>query len=158
MKRCAGSLLSIICLPLLGLVSCESVPTDPFEPSQEDAMWVPPEDLGHDYVEINDDWKLESSALHVTRDQSRRQVLTATAQAGAVLTSLRPPRHTHVATTARANEIYYDAYQNRFTLVGNPRVEQGAKVTSKSGATAKMQMYSDGKLVPEIVKRDLTSS
>lgn len=116
---------------------------------------IPSERRGLDYVDIDNDWRLESAALTVTRDQSQHQVLRAAAQMGAKLTSLRLPHHTHVPTTATADAIYYDAFQDRFEFVGDPVIAQGAKVTQRSGPNERLMMYSDGTLrfeeVPSLV-------
>jgi hypothetical protein len=76
-------------------------------------------------------------------------VLRVGAQAGATLTSLRAPRHSQVATTAQAEAIYYDAFQKRFELVGDPVIEQGAKVTRRFGRDAKLVMFMDGNILVE---------
>ena len=134
----------------VGLVGCETTNFEPF-PSDQEEGWTPPEQqAGVKHVDINGQWRLESSALDVVRDEaSKRQVVMASAQGNVMLTSLRAPQQTRVATKCTADAIYYDAYQNRFEMVGNPVVEQGLAVTSKSGSSAKIVMYGDGSIVKD---------
>ena len=144
---------------MLGLVSCETTNFEPF-PSDQEAGWTPPErEGGVVHVDINGLWRMESAALDVVRDEaSKRQVLMASAQGGAVLTSLQSPQQTRVATKCTADAIYYDAYQNRFELVGNPVIEQGLAVTSKSGEAAKIVMYGDGGIVKDPPPKTTTTT
>ncbi len=140
--------LAFALLASFSVVGCESL-RENYSLDTGDGLTgapTPPEERGLNYTEIDGDWRLQSDALNVTRDVSKKQVLRASAQMGATLTSLRAPRHTQVPTTARADAIYYDGFHNRFQLVGNPVIEQGTKVTSRVGADAKLTMYSDGNI------------
>ena len=83
----------------------------------------------------------------MTRDRSQKRVLRAGGQAQARLTSLRLPQHTQVPTTGTAEAIYYDAFHNRFELVGDPTIEQGSKITQRFGPDATLMMYGDGTLL-----------
>ena len=47
----------------------------------------------------------------------------------------------------RAQAIYYDAFHNRFELVGDPIVEQGTKITSLHGSDESLILYVDGKIL-----------
>ena len=47
----------------------------------------------------------------------------------------------------RAQAIYYDAFHDRFELIGDPIVEQGAKVTSKYGPDESILLYVDGRIL-----------
>ena len=145
------ALALLVLLLGLSLVSCRHY-LDDYEIDRGGTKlgWTPPEERGN-HVDIAEDWRIESEALNVTRDQTREKVLRVGAQAGATLTSLRPPRHTQVPTTGRAEAIYFDAFQNRFELIGDPVIEQGAKVTRRFGHDAKLVMFIDGNiLVQEI--------
>ena len=147
--------VTALLLILLGLtlVSCKHYLNDyEIDRGRSRLGWSPPEENGN-HVDIAGGWRLTSEALNVTRDASREKVLRVGAQAGATLTSLQAPRHTQVATTARAEAIYYDAFHNRFELVGDPVIEQGAKVTRRFGHDAKLVMFVDG----NILVRDTSS-
>ncbi len=137
----------IATLPLLALalVSCET--PSALKLDESGLELAPTEQRGLGYVDIAEDWRMESEALTVTRDRSGHRVLRAGAQGGARLTSLRLPQHTQVPTSGSAEAIYYDAFQNRFELVGDPVLEQGSKVTQKFGPEASIVMYSDGTLL-----------
>lgn len=134
------------------LVGCDSFNTG-FSIEGEDAMrkYSPPEESGATYVDV-DGWRLEGGALNVTRDQSKNQVLRAAVQGGATLTSTKVPLHSQVPTVCRAQSIYYDAFHNRFELVGDPIIEQGVKVTSKYGSDARLLLYTDGKIIIEKIE------
>lgn len=140
--------LALFSLFGLAFTSCE---TSSILPELDDTGMnrAPTEQRGLGYVDIDEDWRLESEALTVTRDQSRHQVLRAAAQSGARLTSLRLPHHSQVPTNAMAEAIYYDAFQDRFELVGEPIIEQGSRVTRKYGPDARLVMYSDGTVLQE---------
>ncbi|MCH1505544.1 MAG: LptA/OstA family protein [Verrucomicrobiales bacterium] len=105
-----------------------------------------PEEKGANYVDMSG-WHLEGNAISVTRDQTKRQVLRASAQGGATLTSTQVPLHSRVNTVGRAQAIYYDAFHDRFELIGDPIVEQGAKVTSKYGPDESILLYVDGRIL-----------
>ena len=107
---------------------------------------TPPEEDGANYVDVSG-WHLEGNAINVTRDQTKRQVLRASAQGGATLTSIQVPLHSQVSTVGRAQAIYYDAFHDRFELVGDPIVEQGTKITSKYGSDESILLYVDGKIL-----------
>ena len=139
----------IVALPflILTLVGCSTVSLPELDDSGMEL--APTEQRGLNYVDIDEDWRLSSEALTVTRDESQYQVLRASAQAGAVLSSLRLPHHSQVSTTASAEAIYYDAFQDRFEFVGDPIIKQGAKVTQGFGPEARLVMYSDGTIKVE---------
>ncbi len=106
----------------------------------------PPEENGANYVDVSG-WHLEGKVINVGRDQTKRQVLRAAAQGGATLTSIKVPLHSQVSTMGRAQAIYYDAFHNRFELVGDPIVEQGTKITSLHGSDESLILYVDGKIL-----------
>lgn len=135
----------------LALVGCDSLNSG-FSIEGGDAIkYTPPEEQGATYVDV-DGWRLEGGALNVTRDQSKNQVLRAAVQGGAILTSTDVPLHSQVPTVCRAQSIYYDAFHNRFELVGDPIIEQGVRVTSKYGSDARLLIYTDGKIIKQKVE------
>ncbi len=141
--------LSLLAFIAIGCTAVRHHPdTDPM-----DLETRSPERRDVGYVDIDKDWRLESEALTVTRDQSQNQVLRAGAQLGARLTSIRLPHHTQVPTTVTADAIYYDAFQDRFECVGHPVVRQGASVIERPGSDGRVVMYSDG-----TIKRETVSS
>jgi hypothetical protein len=136
-------------LAALAITGCSTITTPDAEPYQEEVFSSERRNVG--YVDIGDEWRLESEALTVTRDESQKQVLRAGAQLGARLTSLRLPHHTQVPTSVTAEAIYYDAFQDRFECVGFPVIRQGAKLTERAGADARLVMHSDGTIKKEII-------
>jgi hypothetical protein len=144
------SFLFLLAIPtMVGMIGCQTPSLDELHATGEDA-YVPPEERGMDHVDINGQWRIESDVLDVVRDEAtKRQVLMASAQNGVVLHSLLPPKQTRVDTRCTADAIYFDAYQNRFELIGNPVIEQGIEVTSKTGSDAKIVMYGDGGIVKD---------
>ena len=91
--------LSLLIVPALGLVSCETLTLDEIDSAAQGDEWVAPADKELGFVDINESWRLKGEGLDVVRDDSTgRRVLTATAQGHTELTSLRPPRQTRVDT------------------------------------------------------------
>ena len=141
----------------LGLLGCQSIWQD-YEIDTDGMRMLggPPEERGLNYVDIGSDWRLESETLNVTRDLSKRRVLRAGAQGGAKLISLDTPRYSQVFTTAEAEAIYYDAFQDRFELVGNPVIRQGSKVTERPGDDGRLVVHRDGSILLEKVSSLVT--
>ena len=132
----------------MALVSCESLQrSQGYSIEGDDGIAGRiPEENGANYVDVSG-WRLEGKAINVSRDQTKRQVLRAAAQGGAALTSTKVPLHSQVSTVGRAQAIYYDAFHNRFELVGDPIVEQGTKITSLDGSDKSLIVYVDGKIL-----------